>query len=630
VEACAFCPLKNLTNLDLRFAYSLNPRLHHILDAFYAFSVNGQEVQSVNVHKFVGYGGDNVGTHLDEVTTKHLHGACIRELVLSSNYIVVLKRTAVYRPGSRFSACIRHLDLSYNAILYSDENFMFFSNKLPELTSFKMQMQKNNHIEQVVEALANARENSMDVEAKPPAWEKGASFMISIPPSLSLVNFSGTGHMYWTIPSRVTFLNATKLTHLDVSYNILRGCSTEYKGLETLQFLTLSGWNCPSFSETILDAFPMLRVLVMQRMAISSHEFFLKGTRLLRNLPHLEVLDGSKNDLEQLPDDITSRLPALRHLLISRNELTSFDLKLGHHDNLTLLDLSFNRLSVLLEPTRVVLDSLSAKQSGGFHLRLQGNPLACTCATLDFVLWLRETHVQLDLDGDYLCVTDSGEVTSTGAVGREWMAVWRRCVGPTVLWSSVAMLLLMLFVMGAAWGVAKNFTRIRFYLNVLRRVRVPCRQQFLRDAYVAYGDDDFDLVCGLVKRELEDIRGVSLLIKDLPADRAATRFWLLPGDHIAEKMLEHIALCWKVVLVLTPALTHDPMAGFMSRAVLQSITDGLSRRVLLLCVGVEHIPELTSLQALLEVVPEDQVFFLPQPAGANSRLWDNLAQAILK
>jgi hypothetical protein len=133
-----------------------------------------------------------------------------------------------------------------------------------------------------------------------------------------------------------------------------------------------------------------------------------------------------------------------------------------------------------------------------------------------------------------------------------------------------------------------------------------------------------------LKRELQDRRGVSLLIKDLPANRAATRFWLLPGDNIAEKMLEHMDLCWKVILVLTPALARDPMAGFMTRGVLQSITDRLPRRVLLLCVCLARMPELTSLQALLEVVPEDQVFFLPQPARADPRLWDNVAQVILQ
>ena len=121
-----------------------------------------------------------------------------------------------------------------------------------------------------------------------------------------------------------------------------------------------------------------------------------------------------------------------------------------------------------------------------------------------------------------------------------------------------------------------------------------------------------------------------LLIKDLPANHDATRFYQLPGDNVALKMLEHIDLCWKVILVLTPALTRDHMAGFMTRAVLGSITDRMPCRVLLLCVGVRHVPELTSVQALLETVPESQVVYLPHCGQRDPRLWDNMAQIILQ
>ena len=146
---------------------------------------------------------------------------------------------------------------------------------------------------------------------------------------------------------------------------------------------------------------------------------------------------------------------------------------------------------------------------------------------------------------------------------------------------------------------------------------------------MAYCDADTEVVCLRLKRELQDRSGVRLLIKDLPRDEAATQFWLLPGENAALKMLEHLDLCWKVVLVLTPALTRDPMAGFMTRAVLQTITDRMPDRVLLLCVGVSQVPALASLRALLDTVSEKQVFFLPARASRNHPAWDRLADVIL-
>jgi Leucine-rich repeat (LRR) protein len=155
------------------------------------------------------------------------------------------------------------------------------------------------------------------------------------------------------------------------------------------------------------------------------------GRRLFSNLTFLETLDLSYNDLGFLPNDLLSRQPALRKLILLGNNLESLDLDLSFHPNLTLLDLSDNRPSVLSETARFSLDSLAATQRQPLHLHLHGNPLACTCATVEFMRWLGTTRVSLDRGGDYTCVTDSGHLSSTGVEARQWMDKWRRCVGPT-------------------------------------------------------------------------------------------------------------------------------------------------------------------------------------------------------
>ncbi len=62
---------------------------------------------------------------------------------------------------------------------------------------------------------------------------------------------------------------------------------------------------------------------------------------------------------------------------------------------------------------------------------------------------------------------------------------------------------------------------------------------------------------------------------------------------------------------------------------LQSITDRMPDRVLLLCVGVNHVPALASLRSLLNTVSEKQVFFLPAFASRNHPAWDRMADVIL-
>ena len=129
---------------------------------------------------------------------------------------------------------------------------------------------------------------------------------------------------------------------------------------------------------------------------------------------------------------------------------------------------------------------------------------------------------------------------------------------------------------------------------------------------------------------MQDQRGVRLLIKDLPIDDAATQFYQLPGDNEFEKILEHIDMCWKVVLVVTDALSRDPMSGFMVRAVLQSISDHMPERVVVMVVGTDGIPEVASLKTLLESVPEKNVFYVQQTMADSHEVWNNMARVILE
>jgi hypothetical protein len=110
------------------------------------------------------------------------------------------------------------------------------------------------------------------------------------------------------------------------------------------------------------------------------------------------------------------------------------------------------------------------------------------------------------------------------------------------------------------------------------------------------------------------------------------RMWEVPGNYVPFKIIEHIDLSWKVILVLTPALARDDIAGFMTLAALQSVTDRMPRRVLLLFVGQKTLPEVASVQRLLETVPESHVFFLPSPATPQQQrhVWDAMAQAIME
>ena len=87
---------------------------------------------------------------------------------------------------------------------------------------------------------------------------------------------------------------------------------------------------------------------------------------------------------------------------------------------------------------------------------------------------------QQDQGGNYSCVTDNGQLSSTASVADNWQQVWRRCVGPSALWASMLLMLLLLSLTGLVWGLAANATRLQFLVRVFKRIKMPRRQQFLR------------------------------------------------------------------------------------------------------------------------------------------------------
>jgi hypothetical protein len=624
IDVCMLCPLRYLTSLNMQKTKSVVP-LDSLLAAFYAFQINGQVVELVNADGFVEpTAPSNVGTHLTGLNMRYVHETCVRELVLSQNFIVAITRRALSVPGSAFTRCLQRLDLSANAIFAADATLYFSLGQFPHLRSLEIHSQRIFNLVEAMPVIQNDGDRDFQRLDFP--------VTVVLAPKLEFLNFSSLFYLTGPLPPVLVFESATNLRVANISYNRIIGCTTVFRGLENLEWFDISGSDCYDMSVTFLDPFPRLKFLKMQKVTFPKEFINKNGSRLLYNLTNLKTLDLSRNDFgPSLPSDLFSRQQGLQNLILAGGNLETFDLDLRYHENLTILDLSSNGLSELSVAMRQALDYLAARQTVPLQLRLKGNPIACTCATLDFVRWLSETRVRLDEGGDYACVTDSGQVSSTGAVGRQWMNTWRRCVGATALWSASGLMLLLLSTTGAVWGVSKNITRILFFMSVLRKIRMPRRIEFRRDAYVAYCDADADLVCGIMQRELATWRGVSLLIRGLPEDATDTRFWELPGDNIALNMLEHIELCWKVILVLTQAFTEDDLAGFTARAVLLSVKDRMPRRVLLLCVGVTEVPRLASLQALLETVPESQVFFMPQPkrrSQHNRQVWDNIARII--
>ena len=69
---------------------------------------------------------------------------------------------------------------------------------------------------------------------------------------------------------------------------------------------------------------------------------------LLSSLPHLEILDMSGSGLRALPSELFSQNIGLKSLLLARTQLSEItEMTFDELKNLTVLDLSFNRIQVI-------------------------------------------------------------------------------------------------------------------------------------------------------------------------------------------------------------------------------------------------------------------------------------------
>nr|KAG5706042.1 hypothetical protein BaRGS_028151 [Batillaria attramentaria] len=415
-------------------------------------------------------------------------------------------------------------------------------------------------------------------------------------------------------------------------------CMTTVTGLTAIRSLDLSGNHCSYFDENIFRYMPTLRRLGLSNLRLDQDFIDENGTRLLGTLGLLEHLDMSANDLHRLPSDMLRAQPGLQSLMLQGNRFQELPTDLSLQTHLSVLDLSDNTLSTLLPHERRLLDTLAKNHT--LQLRLRNNPLSCTCSGLDFVRWLALTVIRLDGHNDntgndddyddngrdYPCMGEDGSMTSTGVVMADWDGHWRRCIGQTAFWAALVGLLLQLLGLVLTFVISRNWTYVRYAWRVLRHLQLPKRLDFRKDVLLGHADADLELAMR-VRNCLRDEQGVSVL---LPYEE------ILPGNIWTEKILQLVDDSWKILLLVTRELLQDRWAGFLVNHAQRSISDIMPDRVIVvfmeqpahLSQGPPDHPARVSMERLLRMVPERNVFHVHRDIPPNHPVWDRLTELI--
>ncbi|XP_050396523.1 toll-like receptor 4 isoform X2 [Patella vulgata] len=537
---------------------------------------------------------------------------CVNDLDVSDNSVNSVDFDVIFtypKPRPPLSNCLKRLNIAKNRIsgTVSKKAFPFFMLNVPNIEKVDLSDQRIFSFDKYVTRSRHRshRHGNFDRDINIVGSQK-----------LRYFNMGGLPHELGPLTVNVHVLETENLKYFNISYCGLSNLQHKITGLENLEVLDVSGNDLSIINDTIMDTFPNLTQLYISNSFITNDFIIQNGTRFLRPLEKLELLDISNNGLVILPKDIFKSRVTLKTINLSGNKLVAIpDLLLLV--KLESVYLNHNSLTTIPRQNRHMLDKTTAVNTK-LHLYMMGNTFICTCDSISFLLWLDETKVKLD-GRNYSCLESTGQMTFTNAVYKRWPSFHRQCISSLLLNYTIGGLSITIISLITAFVFFKN--KMKLMLILLRMVGQHIyprkRGDFVYDAFIIYTDSISCWVCNQLRTELETNRGIELNLRDRDH---------IPGGSMADDLLEAMRHSWKIVLILTEDFLRSNLAYFTMCNCLSSITLTTPHRLIIIIDHQMNIP--TNIDFLLEAVSEDNILYVNLQNGLTDEFWEKLAKNI--
>ncbi|XP_059176642.1 toll-like receptor 4 [Physella acuta] len=454
---------------------------------------------------------------------------------------------------------------------------MEFDNKFEQKSKSLMEIE---NIDECKNGIASKTKHTYSVESSislPATKFFEKSIIIYMSSSLRYWDFTRLSSLSFDIA--VTFVGANNLCFIDMSESYGEIYTSTVRGLDNLKILLLSGNSISNLSYSFFDKMPCLETLDLSRNQIPNDLMSNFGDRLFQKLTNLQQLELSFNFLNSLSPRTFLYNRNLRELFLAGNRFQQIPFNLQYTPNLRVLDLRFNDLTTLTADVRYSLDKL-ATDNKGFNLYLEGNVLSCGCHDIQFLLWMKLTIVNMDLDRNYSCIDTDGVSRYTESI-TDLGAYWRKCTGESFLWFSIIMFCLMFIGFLLCVFVTKYKTYIiSGLLNVFSETFLKKPSNYEIGVFIGYADKDYQFACHDLRQFIEDTLGLTTFIRDRD---------LSPSTDLASATVQAIDRSWRVLLVVNETfLSRDRWFLFMCRAATSALTSANPKRIVVLVEDQLH------------------------------------------
>ncbi|CAG2184365.1 unnamed protein product [Mytilus edulis] len=416
----------------------------------------------------------------------------------------------------KYKHCLESLNLNHNDFDYHQDFFVLYFNFFINIKRIDISEISSRSIENIREQNTNGT-RTLDHRV---IFNTRPDWSIRLPSSLEFVNASfiiGRNNLI----NSITFKGITGLKIIDFTYTSFDDCNYTIKGLQNVLILNVSHFKCGILNPYLLQSAVNLEQLIMQSSSLSIGLKDDHHSKFLHGLKRLQYIDFSRNAFEDQfrISTFKSQLDSVQSLILEGNLFTSVPLNLEDFNRLSFLNIRNNKNNKIAYLTTKEIDAIEVlfrKSNITMTVLLEGNPLVCTCASLDFVEWLFTTKVKLDSNGSYSCVGNDGNITTTNAVYNH------------------------LRIMRIRFGYRYKLHLQYFclFIGMANPLFRKSKEETLEyDAYVAYCDGDYKWVYGPLRIFLEERRNYKLLLRD--------RGDVIAGEHRLFALNNSISKCKK-------------------------------------------------------------------------------------
>ncbi|XP_012934819.1 toll-like receptor 4 [Aplysia californica] len=458
----------------------------------------------------------------------------------------------------------------------------------------------------------------------PPCMDLNATdgIILPLPPNLKV--FSSRSNSVAYRLKKINFCPNNSLEIVDFSSNMFQRLEGTITGLEHLKSLALTDSFIQFISDSFFDSFKALKSLNLFQNLLGDRLAFDTNGNIFDSLEQLTYLNISFNNIFRLHKDTFRGNSKLQVLDISTNRLRFVNFSIAHMEDLKFLDLHKNNLYSLPLPARKHI-SLLLRQNKTVRVSMASNPIMCNCDNLDFLEWVVETKIFGANFSElfYYCSFPGVDISKRMESGYEDIVqtLRRQCANHVVIFLAVSVACLVVVIVIIIALIHRFRWTLRYWYHAARsridagRSTSSDESRFEFDVFVSYAHDDTDFVRQHLKPQLEDRRGLRLMVH-------GERFQA--GRHISDNIYMAVAGSRRTLVVLTRSLLASHWCIYeLQMAQQEAVSTG---RNVLVFLFKEDIPARELDRHVLSYIRTNTYIAYPRDRRHYKAFWDKLAQ----